>query len=262
MTRNTILVMILALTAGLVACTGQKSDPDKFRKGWTLAWEDDFDGKTGLTAWSKISRGKQHMSRYMSDNEALYILEDGLLVLRGVENAGNNAEIPFLTGGITRQGVKKNSVSRVEVRARMNPVAGAVPFVSLLPSDGTGNIAIDIMERYGYDEFIYQSVTSQYTTTEGMPDNPPSSALVGVNPNQFHTYGVETYPDSVVFFVDNNRTKKYPRILTDIPGQFPFNDMDLDLFIGIRLNKDTDSTELPVDMFIDWVRYYEPETNN
>jgi len=132
MTRNTILVMILALTAGLVACTGQKSDPDKFRKGWTLAWEDDFDGKTGLTAWSKIPRGKQHMSRYMSDNEALYILEDGLLVLRGVENAGNNAEIPFLTGGITRQGVKKNSVSRVEVRARMNPVAGAVPFVSLL----------------------------------------------------------------------------------------------------------------------------------
>ena len=262
MTRNTILVMILALTAGLVACTGQKSDPDKFRKGWTLAWEDDFDGKTGLDTWSKIPRGKQHMSRYMSDNEALYILEDGLLVLRGVENAGNNAEIPFLTGGITRQGVKKNSVSRIEVRTRMNPVAGAVPFISLLPSDGTGNIAIDIMERYGYDEFLYQSVTSQYTTIEGMPDNPPSSALVSVNPTQFHTYGVETYPDSIVFFVDNNRTKKYPRILTDIPGQFPFNDMDLNLFIGIRLNKDTDSTELPVDMFIDWVRYYEPETNN
>lgn len=262
MTRNTILVMILALTAGLVACRGQKSDPDKFRKGWTLAWEDDFDGKTGLTAWSKISRGKQHMSRYMSDNEALYILEDGLLVLRGVENVADGAEIPFLTGGITRQGVKKNSVSRIEVRTRMNPVAGAVPFISLLPSDGTGNIAIDIMERYGYDEFLYQSVTSQYTTIEGMPDNPPSSALVSVNPTQFHTYGVETYPDSIVFFVDNNRTKKYPRILTDIPGQFPFNDMDLNLFIGIRLNKDTDSTELPVDMFIDWVRYYEPETNN
>ncbi|RNC65343.1 family 16 glycosylhydrolase [Proteiniphilum sp. X52] len=262
MTRNTILVAILALAAGFVACTGQKSDPDKFRKGWALAWEDDFDGKTGLDAWSKIPRGKQPLSRHMSDNEALYVLEDGLLVLRGVENVADGAEIPFLTGGIRRQGVKKNSLGRVEVRARMNPVAGAVPFISLLPSDGTANIAIDIMERYGHDEFIYQSITSRYTTTEGMPDNPPSSALVGVNPNQFHTYGVETYPDSIVFFVDNNRTKKYPRILTDMPGQFPFNDMDLDLFIGIRLNKDADSTELPVDMFIDWVRYYEPETNN
>ncbi len=259
MTRNTILVVAFLCMVGLTACTEQKSDPDKFRKGWTLAWEDDFDAKTGLAAWSKISRGKQHMKRYMSDNEALYILEDGLLVLRGVENIGENTEIPFLTGGITRQGIKKSSVSRVEVRARMNPVGEAVPFISLLPSDGTGNIAIDIMERYGYDEFLYQSVTSQYTTTEGMPDNPPSSALVGVNPTQFHTYGVETYPDSIVFFVDNKRTKKYPRILTNIPGQFPFNDIDFDLFIGIRLNKDTDPSELPVDLFIDWVRYYEPE---
>ncbi len=260
MTRNTILVMIIALGSGLAACTGQKNDQDKFRKGWTLAWEDNFDGKTGLADWSKVSRGKQHMSRYMSNNDALYVLEDGFLVLRAVENAGDNAEIPFLTGGITRQGVEQNTVGRIEVRARMNPVGGAVPFITLLPSDGTGNIAIDIMERYGYDEFVYQSVTSEYTTTQGMPDNPPSSALVGVNPNQFHIYGVETYADSVVFFVDNNRTKKYPRILTDIPGQFPFSDLDLDLFIGVRLNKDVDPAELPADMFIDWVRYYEPET--
>ena len=260
MTRNTILVMVLVLSAGVAGCTGQKNEDEKFRKGWTLAWEDDFDAKTGLNAWSKIPRGKQHMNRYMSDNESLYVLEDGLLVLRAVENASENAEVPFLTGGITRQGVKQHSVSRIEVKARMNPGAGAVPFISLLPSDGTKNVAIDVMERFGYDEYLYQSITSLYTTKEGMPDNPPSSALVGVNPTQYHIYGVETYPDSILFFVDNNRTKKYPRILTDIPGQFPFNDMDLDLLIGIRLYKENDSTALPVDMFIDWVRYYEPAT--
>lgn len=260
MTRNTIFVTILVFATVMVACTGQKSDPDKFRKGWTLVWEDDFDNTTALDSWSKIPRGKQHMDRYMSENEALYVLEDGLLVLRGVQNSADGATVPFLTGGVTRQGVKKNSVGRIEVKARMNPVAGATPFISLMPSDGTGNISIDIMERYGSDEFIYQSISSQYTTTEGMPDNPPSSALVGVNPTQFHTYGVETYNDSIVFLVDNKRTKKYPRILTDIPGQFSFKDMDLDLFIGIRIDKDIDPTTLPVDMFIDWVRYYEPET--
>lgn len=259
MTRNTILAMIFVFVAGLAACTGQKNDSSKFRKGWTLTWEDDFDGKTAFTEWSKISRGTDPMSRYMSHNDALFVLEDDLLILRGVENSGNNSQIPFLTGGITREGMKKNNVSRIEVRARVNPVSGAVPFISLQPSDGSGGVVIDIMERYGYDEFIYQSVSSQYTTTEGMPDNPPSSALVGVNPSQFHTYGVESYPDSIVFFVDNNRTKKYPKILTDIPGQFPFNEVDLDLFIGIRLNKDTEVSELPADLFIDWVRYYEPE---
>lgn len=259
MTRNTILVMVLVLAAGLVACTG-KNDQEKFRKGWTLVWEDDFESETGLTSWSKIPRGKQLMNRYMSENEALYVFENGNLILRGVQNAGNDVKVPFLAGGITREGLKRNSVGRIEVRARMNPVAGAVPFITLLPSDGTGNIAIDIMERYGYDEFIYQSVTSEYTTTEGMPDNPPSNVLVGVNPNQYHIYGVERYPDSLVFFVNDIRTKKYPRILTDIPGQFPFNDLDFDLFIGVRLDSDTDPTELPANMHIDWVGYYEPET--
>lgn len=258
MKRNTLLVLALLFVAGMISCSGKKEDQDKFRKGWTLVWEDDFEENTGLDNWSKIARGEEPMNRYMSSNDALSVLKDGLLVLRGVGNVGSDAEVPFLTGGITREATKKNGVGRIEVRARMNPVGGAIPFVSLRPSDGTENVAIDIMERYGYDSFIYHSLSSEYTTT--MPDNPPANVMVGVNPDQFHIYGVETYPDSIVFFVDNIRTKKYPRILTDIPGQFPFNDLDLDLFIGIRLNRDTDPEELPADMFIDWVRYYKPET--
>jgi beta-glucanase (GH16 family) len=95
-----------------------------------------------------------------------------------------------------------------------------------------------------------------------MPDNPPSSALVGVNPIEYHIYGVEKYPDSVVFYVDGTRTKKYPRIPTKIPGQFPFNDLDFDLYIGLRLDKDTDHAGLPVDFYIDWVRFYEPNSVN
>lgn len=253
---------MLVLVAGLTACKGQKEEDEKFRKGWTLAWEDDFDDKNGLKEWTKITRGKEQMRRYMSDNEALYVFKDGFLVLRSVGNAAGNAEIPFLTGGITRKGINKNSIHKIEVRARMNPVAGATPFITLLPADGAANISIDLMERYGYDEFIYQSVSSEYTTTEGMPDNPPSSALVGVSPDQYHLYGVETYPDSIVFYVNNERTKKYPRILTEIPGQFPFNDKDFNLYIGVRLSKDTNPEELPADLFIDWVRYYVPETSN
>ena len=113
------------------------------------------------------------------------------------------------------------------------------------------------MEAYGMDNFVYQSITSEYTTTQGMPDNPPSSALVGVNPNQFHVYAVEKYPDSLVFYVDETRTRKYPRILTDIPGQFPFNNLEFNLHIGVRVNRDARPEDMPADMFIDWVRIYE-----
>lgn len=261
-TKNTIFTLMVLLLAGLLSCTGsgkKKDDAEKARKGWNLVWEDEFDSSLDATIWSMIPKGKQNYNRYMSQHEGLYVFQEGNLVLRGVENSVSNDTMPFLSGGITRGALKAGVVNRIEVRARMNTVAGTTPYISLLPADQTENISIDFMERYGLDEFVYQSVTSEYTTTHGMPDNPPSSALVGVNPNQYHTYVVESYPDSLVFFVDDIRTKKYPRILTDIPGQFPFHDHDFNLFIGIRLNKNTDSTGLPVDLFIDWVRYYEPQ---
>lgn len=261
MKNNTILLVITFMLAGFVSCTGKKgNDEEKARKGWSLVWEDDFDKSLDQAAWTKIPKSKHHSFRYMSGNDELYVFQDGNLVLRAMENMAASDTMPFLTGGITGGDVMGNSVSRMEVRARMNPVQGATAYISLLPSDKAKNISIDVMERYGMDEFVYQSVASEYTTTQGMPDNPPSSALVGVNPNEYHIYGVEKYPDSLVFFVDNIRTKKYPRILTDIPGQFPFNDQDFNLFIGIRPDKDTDTTALPSDMLIDWVRFYEPFT--
>lgn len=259
MKRNVFLVMFLTLIIMFFsACTGQNKE-DKTRKGWTLVWDDDFNAETGLASWSKIERGKLPMNRYMSDKEGLYVFADGKLVLRGLGNSAEDTDLPFLTGGITRKEViKQNQVCRIEVRAQLHPVAGAVPFVSFLPSDGTENISIHVMEQFDLDNYIYQSLTSEYTTTLKMFDNPPSSSLVRVNPTQYQIYGIEMYADSVIFFVDNQRTKKYPRILTDMPGQFPFADLDFDLFIGVRLNKETNPSDLPADMIIDWIRYYEP----
>jgi len=259
MNKISHLLLIAMFVSGLYSCNGQKkNEEEKARKGWTLVWEDDFDESLDANAWSKTAKGKQHMNRYMSQHDGLYLVQEGNLVLRAVENSAPNDTMPFLTGGITREGMKKQKISRIEVRARMNPAVGATHYFSLLPADRAKNITIDFMERYGVDEFVYQSVSSEYTTTEGMPDNPPSSALVGVNPNLFQIYSVEKYPDSLVFYVNDIRTKKYPRILTDMPGQFPFDDQDFELFLGIRLNSDTDAAGLPADMLIDWVRVYEP----
>lgn len=262
MKKIKFLAVAAILIIGTAACNKQKkSSSNAAKKGWTLVWEDDFDKSMDETIWSKMPAGKKNMNRYMNDNDGLFIFQDGNLILRGVKNSTPTDDMPFLTGGITTEGKKTLAAhSRIEVRARMNPVAGTTPYITLLPVTKDENISIDVMERYGIDEFIYQSVSSEYTTTGGMPDNPASSALVGVNPNQYHVYGVERYADSVVFFVNDLRTKKYPRILTEMPGQFPFSDQEYELFIGLRLNKDTEPDSLPVDLFIDWVRYYEPDT--
>ena len=255
---NIIGVTILLLFITLFSCLDKKNDSEEYRKGWILVWEDDFIDSLDPSVWKKTPRGVDPMNRYMSENSSLYIHQDGNLVLRGMQNLSENNVTPFLTGGITREGFKKNETGRIEIRASVNPASGAWPFIRLLPENRKENIAINIMEQYNYDDFIYQSVTTEYTTTKKMADNPPSTMIVGVNPTRYHIYGVEKYPDSLVFYVDGIRTRKYPRILTQITGQFPFNDQDLNLYIGIGLNKDVDSNALPVDMFIDWVRYYKP----
>ncbi|MDD4800214.1 MAG: family 16 glycosylhydrolase [Proteiniphilum sp.] len=261
MKKNTTLLLLTALLfTGMCSCTGQKKETDeKFRAGWELVWEDDFDEGLNETEWTKIPRGKRLMDRYMSRNDALYLSQEGNLVLRAMENSVPNDTMPFLTGGITRGGLKAGAVARIEVKVRVNPAEGATHFLSLLPADRSKHISIDLMEHFGLDQFIYQSVSSEYTTTGGMAENPPSSSLVGVNPTQYRIYGVEKYPDSLVFFVDDLRTRKYPRILTDMPGQFPFDTQDFQLFLGIRLNKDTDTANLPADLLIDWVRIYKPK---
>ena len=256
--RKYLTIIVIFATAILSSCFQQYNEDDTYRKGWTLVWEDDFNKLPDESVWSKTPRGKQHMYRYMSDNVALYELRDGNIVLKGMMDPEGDKKLPFLTGGINIDAFKADETKRVEVRARINPTSGVTPYITLVPNNGAENIVIDITEQYGTDKFIYQSVSSEYTTTEGMPDNPPSSALVSVNPSEYHIYGVEKYPDSLVFYVDGSRTKKYPRIPTDIPGQFPYNDLDFDLFIGLRLNKDTDPAGLPADFYIDWVRFYEP----
>lgn len=261
MKKTTLLLLTFALFSGIISCTGQKEETDeKFRKGWELVWEDDFDEGLNGDEWSKIPKGKQHMNRYASKHDALYLSQEGNLVLRAVPNSVPNDTMPFLTGGITREGMKSGKVSRIEVKVRVNPAEGATHYLSLLPVDQSENhISIDFMEHYGMDEFVYQSVTSEYTTSQGMAENPPSSSLVGVNPVEYRIYGVEKYPDSLVFFVDDIRTRKYPRVLTDMAGQYPYDERDFNLFLGIRLNKDTDPEQLPADMLIDWVRIYEPK---
>lgn len=261
----------LVCVMGVISCSGgkQKEDPDKIRRGWTLVWEEDFDGDVlDETVWSKIPRGKSDRNRYMSDHDALYVLQDGKLVLRGVQNTfqpGDTAS--YLTGGISTKDKKTFGFGRIEIRARLKPVDGAWPGIWMLPEDDVEwpmGGEINILERFGQDDYVYHSVHSHYTQNLGLKDNPPSNVLVGVNPNNYNIYGVEKYQDSLVFFVNDTRTKKYPRVLTQEEGQFPFSEHDFYLLLNVRLGGRgvgaVDSSQLPADMFIDWVRFYEPAT--
>lgn len=260
------LFLLLALPAILLAFS-QCKQTEKVKDGgkWVLVWEDEFKGKEIDEAnWSRIPRGGSDWNNYMSDYDALYEIRDGNLILRGIENnVLPNDTAPYLTGGVFTKDKRTFGFGRLEIRAKLNGATGAWPAFWMLPAESkwpTGG-EIDIMERLSHDKFIYQTVHSEYTQNLGIKDNPPASTVVGMKPDNYNVYAIEKYPDSLVFYLNNTRTKNYPRIETEFDGQFPFADEEFYLLLDMQLGGNwvgaVNPDELPVEMAIDWVRFYE-----
>ena len=80
-----------------------------------------------------------------------------------------------------------------------------------------------------------------------------------IHPEDYNVYAVEMYPDSVVFFINDVKNFTYPRIETDKEGQFPFDKpyyLLIDMQLGGNWVGAIDPKDVPVEMKVDWVRYY------
>lgn len=257
------LLCILACI-GLV-CLNSACRTSVRAKGWRLVWTEDFNQKDGFdkSVWSKIPRGTSDWNNYMSDFDSCYAMRDGNLVLRGIVNVTQrNDTATYLTGGVYTKGKKLFTGGRMEIRAKLQAARGAWPAIWMLPNgakwpDGG---EIDIMERLNYDSIAYQTVHSYYTYKLGFQDNPKHGGINKINPEGYNIYSVDIYPDSLVFAVNQQHTFTYPRIETDKEGQFPFYQpyyLLIDMQLGGSWVGKVDPKDLPVEMWVDWVRYYE-----
>ena len=259
MKQKLALIFIVLISIFLSSCSRHTS----VTKG-VLQWEENFnqkstfDGKT----WSKIPRGTSDWDKYMTDFDSCYAMRDGKLVLRGIQNTSVSTDTArFLTGGVYTKGKISFGPGRVEIRAKLNGAKGAWPAFWMLPENGKwpDGGEIDIMERLSFDTFAYQTVHSHYTYTLKIKD-PKQSATGAIDPDGFNTYAVEKHRDSLVFFINNRKTFTYPRIQTDEKGQFPFDTHNYYLLLDMQLGGTWVGTvepkDLPVEMEIDWVRYY------
>ena len=192
-------------------------------KEWKLVWVEDFDQKNSFdeSVWTKIPRGTSDWNNYMSYYDSCYAMQDGNLILRGIANhTQKNDTAPYLTGGVYTKG----------------------------------------KERLNHDHIAYQTTHSYYTHILGIKDNPPHGGINKINPEEYNIYSVDIYPDSLVFAVNHRHTYTYPRIDTDKEGQFPFYQpyyLLIDMQLGGSWVGAVDPKELPVEMWVDWVKYYE-----
>ena len=256
--RRYDLIGLISLFCLLAACT--PSQPE-----WRLVWEENFDQINDFdpAVWSKIPRGTADWNNYMSDFDSLYEMRNGNLVLRGIQNLTQPQDTaPFLTGGVYTKGKMGFMDGRLEIKAKLNGATGAWPAFWLLPQEGQWPMGgeIDIMERLNYDNIAYQTVHSHYTYDLGFKTTPPQGSTGPIHPEAYNVYAVEMYADSLCFFINDQHTFTYPRIETGQEGQFPFHQpfyLLLDMQLGGSWVGAVDPTELPVEMSIDWVRFYQ-----
>lgn len=263
----TALGGLLALSAcGLQRTTPHRSQLPKPHK-WQLVWEDDFERADIFATgnWRKIGRGTADWNNTMSSHPSLYDIRDGVLILRGTANTfAPEDSVQYLTGGISTQGLRSFDQGRIEVRCRLQAAQGAWPAIWMLPQEGQWPYGgeIDIMERLNHDSFVYQTIHSNYTVKLGRKESPKHFTTAPIKPSDYNVYAVEILPEELRFFVNNRFTFSYPRIAKDADlGQFPFGKgfyLLIDMQLGGKWVGEVSGLNSPVEMHIDWVRYYQP----
>ena len=238
---------------------------------YALIWKDEFNSKTLDTkVWSKIYRSQADWAIHMSLHDTLYAFEEGNLVLRGMVNDFlPDDKAPFLTGGVWSLNKKSFGFGRLEVRAKFDVAQGFWPAIWMMPQanhdlNWPHGGEIDIMEHFRDNPFINHTVHSHYTYNLGKRNRPSQVAYPKYDEGEYNTYGMERFQDSLVFFLNGKRTFNYPRFRKGENGQFPFSQHDFYLILDAQLGHDRspyiDTAKLPVELRVDYVRYYELDT--
>lgn len=266
--------IIAALALSMTACSDDEpenpaEEPETpetpTKKEWKLVWEDDFDAPTISTRnWSRIPEGTPDWQKNQSTADCCYEKRESSIVLKGIKNPDTSTDPrPFICGGLWTTGKKAFAPGRIEVRARMTSARGAWPAIWMMPYkskqgwpyDGE----IDIMEHLNYDKMVYQTMHSGYIDMEGHQSDPLYTRLTAVeNLDEYHVYSAEVGYNAVILSIDGNECLNYPR--NGATGQYPFWtnwDLRIDMQLGGSWVGAVTGEDLPVEMEVDWVRFYQ-----
>jgi len=122
------------------------------------------------------------------------------------------------------------------------------------------NGEMDIMERLNNEDSVYQTTHSHWTIDMKQKQNPPYYAKAKFNTDTFNTYGLEWYPDRLVYTVNGKTTYEYPKLDGVDAAQWPFDQpyfIMLDQQLGGGWVGEIDPNDLPAKVIIDWIRVYQ-----
>ena len=253
-----ILLLALALFQGCAEKTQ-----------WDLVWSEEFEysGSPASENWGyEIGYVRNNELQYYTDNPDNVRVDEGHCII----TARLEAEDSITSASINTRGKKDFLFGRIEVRAQIPSALGSWPAIWMLGTNrselGWPDCGeIDIMEHVGYDpDFIHANIhTGAYNHSIGT--NKGNLIEIKDPWADFHIYAVEWFEDHMDFFLDDSLYFTFENDGAGNHDTWPFDKphyLLLNLAYGGMWggNMGVDTTLLPLEYKIDYVRYYkEPE---
>lgn len=274
------ITLILAMSFSCNSIKVPKKD------GWTLVWNDEFNGKKiDTTKWDfQIGTGSQYGLNGWGNDEAQYYtpenvsVEDGYLVIEARKE--DKEGMKYTSGRIrtmTQDGkpLFTTTYGRIEANMSLPKGNGVWPAFWLLSAEesyGTWPLSgeIDIMEARGrlpnrvYNAVHYGQPWPMQKYSSSMYKFPTGEDITG-----FHEYAVEWEPGIIRWFVDGNlfyETSSWWTMPNDAEEPFPYPapyDKPFYILLNLAIGGTYDEYRIPKDyefpfqMKVDYVRVYE-----
>jgi len=239
----------------------------RMKKDWQIIWQDNFDGsELDTSKWTRIPRGKPACFKHMTSDPRCYAITDGKLFLKGIVNPDTLSDSRhFLTGGVFTKGKFAFQYGKIEIHAKLECAQGSWPAIWMMAEEKRygewpRNGEIDIMEHLNFEDIIYQTTHSFYTRILKQNKNPLHNGTAKLDISQFNTFGLEWYPDKLVFTLNGKETFVYPKVYGVVPSQWPYDHpfyVLIDQQLGGSWVGKINPEDLPVQMIIDWVKVYQ-----
>lgn len=217
---------------------------------WKIVWNEEFvQAPLDPARWNVLDDPYGYGNRSQHYKPENVEVSEGNLKIHTKKEMSQG--FPYTSGAVTTKGKVVFKYGKLEVRAKFPAGTGLLPAIWLWNNAGKAFPEIDIVEILGQQpgqvwSTIHYEVNRIYGKDYNLSDLPNLTT-------DYHTFGIEWYPEKITFFVDG--TPMYTST-TFVP------DEEMYLFINTGVGGDwvgepDETTQFPTQLLVDWIRYYQ-----
>lgn len=218
---------------------------------------DDFTHGLDSSIWNTIHHESPDYKyiEYDGETESVYV-RNGYLHLKSVKK--DNCVIQPMVH--TRDKMLFR-YGKIEIRAKIPVGLGVWPAIwMVMPEEYPDNHGeIDILEYIeSFKRKSYQSALHFYFYNHGKYQEQQNTKMIGFNYKKFHVFGLEWYPDRIIFYLDHKIVYTYRKEQRNVwPFDYEyFLKLNVDFGRGWGASAGVDENILPKEMLVDWIKYY------